>query len=184
MNTFNRVISLGEHTFLFRPFQPHDADNLLGYLNNLSQESRERFGPHPYNTDSLLDLSHSDDYQLLLAIDINTTYIAAYTVVKLGWLDFEKKRYQSYKKTAKPGDCTLAPSVADYWQSKGLGSRFLSYTLDFLKAKHHIKRIFLWGGVQIDNVKAIGFYKKNNFKDIGQFEHNGRNIDMILTISS
>jgi hypothetical protein len=109
MNTFNRVISLGEHTFLFRPFQPHDADNLLGYLNNLSQESRERFGPHPYNTDSLLDLSHSDDYQLLLAIDINTTYIAAYTVVKLGWLDFEKSVTNPIKRQRNQATAPLRP---------------------------------------------------------------------------
>jgi hypothetical protein len=43
-------------------------------------------------------------------------------------------------------------------------------------------RIILWGGVQVENKKAVGYYLKNGFSILGQFEYNGANYDMVLDI--
>ena len=45
-----------------------------------------------------------------------------------------------------------------------------------------IERIILWGGVQMDNERAINYYKKIGFETIGQFTYNGENYDMIFLI--
>lgn len=78
-------------------------------------------------------------------------------------------------------DCTFAPSVADAWQSCGVGNSLFQFILSSLKATE-VKRIILWGGVQIDNEKAVNYYKKNAFKTLGQFYYNGENYDMVLDV--
>ena len=40
----------------------------------------------------------------------------------------------------------------------------------------------MWGGVQMDNEKAVNFYKRNDFRMLGQFTYNGENYDMIFDI--
>jgi ribosomal protein S18 acetylase RimI-like enzyme len=47
-----------------------------------------------------------------------------------------------------------------------------------------IKRIILWGGVQMNNKIAVNYYNKNGFKTLGQFAYNGDNYDMIYEIPS
>ena len=42
-----------------------------------------------------------------------------------------------------------------------------------------VNRIVLWGGVQATNEKAVNFYKKHGFIELGHFEHNGSNVDMV-----
>ncbi|QQS50337.1 MAG: GNAT family N-acetyltransferase [Bacteroidota bacterium] len=175
-------IHLHDHTFLLRHATHDDILNLLGYLNSLSPESRKRFEPHPFETDSLYQLIENPEYILLLAIDEHTLFIEAYTILKSGWLDFEADRFKSYGLKPQPGDYTFAPSVADYWQGKGLGRLLFEYTLLQLPEANPQKRIFLWGGVQASNSHAIHFYTKLGFKELGQFEYNGTNIDMMLCL--
>ena len=79
-------------------------------------------------------------------------------------------------------DCTMAPSVADKWQSRGLGSTFFQYVANQLKTAEKLERIILWGGVQSTNNKAIGFYRKLGFRVLGEFTHNGNNFDMALDL--
>ncbi len=175
-------IHLHDHNFLLRHATCDDILNLLGYLNSLSPESRKRFEPHPFETDSLYQLIHNPEYILLLAFDENTLFIEAYTILKSGWLDFEAERFKGYDLKPQAGDYTFAPSVADYWQGKGLGSRLFEFTLRQLPEENAPKRIFLWGGVQASNRHAIHFYTKLGFKELGQFENHGTNIDMMLSL--
>ena len=78
-------------------------------------------------------------------------------------------------------DFTIAPSVADHYQSKGIGSKMLQFVIDDIKAKG-AKRLVLWGGVQKTNVKAIRFYSKFGFNTLGEFDYNGLNLDMSLDL--
>ncbi len=41
------------------------------------------------------------------------------------------------------------------------------------------RKIVLWGGEQYTNEKAFRFYLKHGFQTLGEFEHNGRNLDMV-----
>jgi len=94
----------------------------------------------------------------------------------------DRERYLSYGMELKhQSDCEFAPSVADAWQSCGIGNAMFQFILEELK-KTDIQRIVLWGGVQADNEKAVNYYLKHGFKQIGQFTHNGENFDMVLEI--
>ena len=169
-----------KHPVTFCAFRIEYLDKLLHYLDNLSPETKRCFGPHPFSKKHLMQLfKDTSNYILFVAID-NTQYdVIAYTIVKLGWVDFDVQRLSLYKLLPELTDCTIAPSVADKCQSQGVGSEFFNFVLNRLRTIFEIKRFILWGGVQSDNDKAIGFYKKFKFKTLGEFEHNGKNFDMI-----
>jgi len=117
-----------------------------------------------------------------IAIDNETQKIIAYSILKYGFPEHDSSRLQSYGLTLNHRiDSTFAPSVADVWQSKGIGNSLFLYILRELQFTE-IKRIILWGGVQSDNLKAVNFYKKNGFMILGEFEYNGSKYEMVMDI--
>ncbi len=168
---------------LLRKLIPEDIDKLCAYLKNLGPDTTKRYGPHKFDKLSVAELYQNDgNHTAYIALDIETSEIIAYSIIKAGFLEHDGYRLQSYGLTPDPEtDCTFAPSVADHWQSHGVGNSLFQFMLADIKAKG-IKRIILWGGVQSDNQKAVNYYLKNGFKKIGQFEHNGLNDDMVLDI--
>lgn len=159
-----------------------DLDKLHHYLQNLGEATRKRFGPHPFDRTSLLDFHASPEHTGYIATEYETGKIIAYAIIKDGMLHHDIPRLQSYGLQPDAiGDCTFAPSVADDWQSCGIGDGVFRFILADLSEKKR-KRIILWGGVQADNRKAVNYYLKNGFKTLGQFEYNGSNYDMILTL--
>ena len=169
---------------LLRKLTPGDFADLAGYLQNLSPDTVKRFGPHGFDIQSISDLHQdSGSYSGYIAIDAETSEIIAYSVIKTGYLEHDGYRLQSYGLTPDGRtDCTFAPSVADQWQSQGIGNSLFHFMMSDLKAKG-CRRIILWGGVQSSNRKAVNYYLKNGFIKLGQFEHNGLNDDMILEIT-
>lgn len=166
-----------------RSFDLAFLDSLLEYLDGLSRETVSRFSPHPFTRSEITRLHQiTDGYRLFIATLPSNGRVIAYTIVKLGWLGHDAHRLQQYGLLPETGDCTIAPSVADDWQGKGLGSLMFDFTMDQLRAENPVSRIILWGGVQADNSKAIGFYKKKGFRTLGQFMHYGENIDMMLVL--
>jgi len=167
----------------FYPFEPTLTERLVHYLTHLSDESKSRFGPHAF-TNEIIEQLYNDpgNYKLFVAKNTEDKSIIAYAIIKMGWLDFEFPRLNSYGLKNEQGDCTLAPSVADAWQSRGIGSNFMEYLIDHLKNTYQIRRIFLWGGVQSSNTRAVNLYKKFGFRTLGQFEYHGLNDDMLLEL--
>jgi diamine N-acetyltransferase len=167
-----------------RRLHSNDLDNLFDYLQNLSGETKKRFGPHNFDRQSILDFYHLSNNLGYVAHTIDTKEIIAYSIIKIGYLDHDSIRLQSYGITLdNKTDCTFAPSVADVWQSCGIGNHLFNFILSDLTTME-IERIILWGGVQVNNEKALNFYKKNGFKTLGQFAYNGENYDMIYTIAT
>lgn len=168
---------------LLRKFTISEANNLSIYLNHLSPESKKRFGPHPYDVDSIYTLfNQSDTYVGYIAQEKMHEKIISYSLIKLSYLDHDKLRLESYGlELDKNNDCTFAPSVSDDYQNKGIGKLMFDFIVGDLKAINK-KRIILWGGVQATNESAFGFYLKQGFKVLGKFEHNGYNYDMIFDI--
>lgn len=166
-----------------RVLTPGDYPLLSHYLENLSEESKRRFGPHPFDLPAVeqFHLSHSDV----------TGYIAtgaggeiiAYALIKQGYADGDLPRLTGYGIEPQPAtDCSFAPSVADAWQSCGLGTSIFGFIHNDCRHKG-FKRMFLWGGVQSTNLKAVRYYGKLGFFTLGQFEHNGPNNDMLLSLA-
>lgn len=162
-----------------------DFDKLSAYLNALQPETVKRFGPHGFDRQSIAELYQSPEtYKGFVALDIETAEIVAYAVVKIGYLLHDANRLQACGITPHPEtDCTYAPSVADAWQSQGIGNILFAYILEKLKP-FGIQRVILWGGVQRDNQRAVNYYLKNGFRITGEFEYNGSNFDMIAELSS
>lgn len=164
-----------------RRLHSNDHDHLFDYLQGLSEITKSRFGPHGFDKQSILGFyQQPGEHWGYIAEDIQTKNIIAYFIIKPGYLQHDRFRLQSYGLMLDhQTDCTYAPSVADLWQSCGVGNALFNYILSDLKAKG-FKRVLLWGGVQSNNEKAINFYLKNGFRKLGQFENNGLNDDMML----
>ncbi|CAN5721533.1 hypothetical protein BH11BAC3_BH11BAC3_38760 [soil metagenome] len=160
-----------------------DLEHLAVYLDQLSDESKNRFAPHRFDAASILDFySWPHENIGFVAEDVANNAIIGYAIIKCGYLPHDKPRLEEYG--LKPDDikcATFAPSVTDAWQHQGVGEKMLNYILDELKIAG-IKQVILWGGVQSDNIKAVNFYKKAGFKILGSFEYNGTNYDMILDV--
>lgn len=168
---------------VLRRLDSNDLERLLAYLDHLSEHTKRRFGPHPFDRQSVIDFYDDPSKHLgYVAGDVETGEIVAYSIIKIGYLQHDALRLQSYGLTLDGRtDCTFAPSVADVWQSCGVGNSLWIFILNDLKAKG-MRRVILWGGVQSDNEKAVNFYRKNGFRLLGRFEYNGWNDDMVLEL--
>jgi GNAT superfamily N-acetyltransferase len=166
-----------------RTFQLQDRTALSHYLNQLSDETKQRFAPHDFDEESIQQLyQNPSSYIGFLALDQNET-IVAYAVVKIGHLSYEADRLVAYGLQLNPlSDAVLAPSVADAWQGSGVGSAMMQLIKEQL-LKFGMQRIFLWGGVQETNIQAVKFYEKHRFTKLGVFEYKGRNIDMVCCLT-
>jgi diamine N-acetyltransferase len=170
------------HNISIREFDHQDVDRLCYYLEHLSPASKNRFGPHAFDRKSILELYGDASFHGFLAIDEKSGEVIAYAIIKIGFLEHESFRLRSYGFLPDQfTDSTFAPSVADDWQSRGIGHSIFQFALSYLK-KIGIQRIILWGGVQSGNEKALGFYRKLGFITLGEFEYYGMNYDMYLPI--
>lgn len=167
--------------FSFRQLQPADATHLLEYLESLSPQTRARFGPHAFTLEAIQQFYHPyEPHMAYVACPMHQQKIVAYFIIRKGILMHDITRLQSYGLTLNnQTDFTFAPSVADAYQGRGIGSPLLQYIIREIKSIG-AKRLILWGGVQSTNHHAIRFYTKNGFEILGQFEYNGWNTDMIL----
>jgi GNAT superfamily N-acetyltransferase len=177
------ITVLNNRQIVLRQLTPGDPEGVAVYLRNLSPLSRQRFGPHGYERETIGNFySENPDVTAYLAIDALTLEIVAYFIVKRGFLQHDSQRLRSYGLDLSPDtDCAFAPSVADRWQGCGLGRMVLQFVISRIK-NEGIKRMILWGGVQNENSNAMRFYTGNGFRRIGEFEYHGLNTDMILDI--
>lgn len=166
-----------------RNLGPEDFTILHNYLEQLSIETRQRFGPHRFDLASIIEqYADPDKFMGYIVIDNCKGNVVAYSIVKKGILEHDSKRLQSYGLILNDNtDFTFAPSVSDDWQGKGVGQFVFRYICSELK-KMGVSRIILWGGVQCDNERAVNYYIKNDFRILGRFEYNGCNYDMIREI--
>ncbi|MBI1782707.1 MAG: GNAT family N-acetyltransferase [Sphingobacteriales bacterium] len=164
-----------------RLLQNTDVQNLFNYVFSLSVETKSRFGPHLFNRETIEQIcNNKDDVMRYVAIDESTANIVGYMLFKQGMIYWDDKRYAernqyfNYSTTV-----TYAPSVADAFQSSGLGSVMYNEIEKELRTKG-IKHIVLWGGVQATNERAVNFYKKFGYELYGSFWHDEKdNLDMV-----
>ena len=185
-NSTNMTVSLqNKKTATIRQLNHHDREALYNYFQQLSAESRSRFGPHPFDhptIDSIIDQPDST-IQRYVVIDNLTGDIVAYMLIKQGMIEFDLPRYAARNQFFDTAiTATFAPSVADLWQSTGLGSAMASFIESDLFDRG-IKIIILWGGVQATNTKAVNFYKKLGYRYIATFWHDEKdNHDMLKVL--
>jgi diamine N-acetyltransferase len=183
VNSSKIFLSKNSKRVLLKQLETADLEMLCNYFIHLSTETKNRFGPHNFDLENLQKLYQvPGEYFGYIALDDTQSKIIAYSVIKMGFLDHDSQRLRSYGLILNPfTDCTFAPSVADEWQSQGIGNALFHFILEHLKTAG-IQRIILWGGVRSNNIKAVNYYLKNGFYQLGQFEYQGLNTDMILDI--
>lgn len=164
---------------LIRKADGADAPALVNYFAGLAPETTRCYGPHGFDLKSVQAVLDSYPYnRCYIALDLQG-HVVAYAVLRQGAIAEDSLRLQAYGIQSDPMlDCTYAPSVADAWQSSGLGSQMYAFLEADLR-QAGFKRIILWGGVQATNLRARNFYTKYGFQFLGAFEHNGINHDMI-----
>ncbi|MGZ8524613.1 MAG: N-acetyltransferase family protein, partial [Chitinophagaceae bacterium] len=139
-----------------RPLQTSDKEPLYHYLQNLSAESRSRFGPHPFDeqTIEMICEDPGTDTLRFIAVGESAPEIIAYMLIKQGMIEADQRRYAMRSQFFNDSiTVTCAPSVADAWQSSGLGTAMLN-SIEAELINKGIRYIILWGGVQASNLKA------------------------------
>ena len=172
-----------EEHFAFRLLLPDDGKRIGCYFESLSDETRSRFGPHPLDMATGHALCAEIDYsEILRFIAVHKDAVIAYFLLILNVRSGTRDRYSKYGIDLVDGeDCVFAPSVSDAYQSQGLGSILLPQILD-IAALLGFSRILLSGGTHSTNHRAIRYYQKFGFEEVGRFETTGDNIDMIREI--
>ncbi len=167
---------------LIRKLTPDDFENLSNYLNDLNFDTKKRYGPHNYDKESIENIYQDSNYIGYIACDIDSDTVVAYSIIKIGYLEYDAPRLREYGLVLdNTVDSTFAPSVSDLWQGCGIGTKMFNFISNDLKTKN-VNRIILWGGVQKSNEKALIYYKKLGFITLGTFEYNGQNFDMYCNI--
>lgn len=177
--------SIKEDEVKFIRLTAGDEDRLLEYLHDLSPETKHRFGPHNFDRQSVRAvLGDNKLYRTYAAINTVSGKVLAYSIIRHGFLEYDKPRLETCGLAlSTEQDCTYAPSVADQWQGKGIGSEMLGFIRNELSNAGYL-RMILWGGVQAGNERAVRFYFSNGFQKVGEFEYYGLNYDMILDIKN
>lgn len=170
---------------VLRPLRSGDSSLLSKYFETLSENTCRLFAPHEFTKEQAEILcSNSDGKNIIPLIgvtgDISYEQIVSYFIIGVGLGEADSKRYMDYGMHLD-SVCTIAPSVADSFQNKGLGSLVMEKAL---MAIRNIGRtqVVLQGGVQALNTRAIHFYKKFGFRVVGAFSTNVENYDMILDL--
>ena len=127
-----------------RPLTSADAAVLGTYFVGLSAETRRRYGPHPFDQATADKLCAENDYAKVIRMlatvptEQQGERVIAYFILVMSVDDDEIKRYAALGiGLDSVTDCTLAPSVADDYQDKGVGSIMLRHVID--SARHHVE---------------------------------------------
>jgi ribosomal protein S18 acetylase RimI-like enzyme len=166
-----------------RKLQNSDALALGNYFENLSPETKSRFGPHPLNHKSAYDICHGEkDTAHRFIVLTSSGTIVAYLILEFGMIDHEKQRYMNYGIQLEEGkDLFFAPSVLDAYQNKGLASAVLTELTAYARNAGAMSLVLL-GGTQESNLLALGFYTKFGFQPLGGYQTEMFNIDMRLIL--
>ena len=174
---------------VFRLVLPGDTAILGDYFTSLSNETRRRYGPHSFDRETAELLCRTTDpaeilRMIAVAPDSSDDKVIAYFILILGIRNDDAQRYVSLNlRLDATTDCTLAPSVADEYQSQGLGSVLMNQLIVLARCLGR-RRMVLWGGTQATNDRAIHFYHKHGFKTVGEFQEPAgfNNYDMIMDL--
>ena len=186
--TRDLTLPTGE-TATLRVVRATDSELLGRYFVGLSAATRNLYAPHPFDMETGASICASLDYAdslrfVLLTRGPDAPRIIAYIIVKLGTHPGDRQRYANRGTDLDEATtCSLAPSVADAYQSRGVGSAMMPSILETMRCLGYC-RMVLSGGTRAINHRAIRFYEKQGFRKVGDFVSGGDidNHDMILEL--
>jgi len=169
---------------LVRPLEPTDVEPLSAYFLGLSQQTRRRYGPHPFDRATAEALcAAADDPETSRFVAVlpgpEGDAIIGYMILTRTIWDGDRRRYGDSAASGIGQDCgCLAPSVADAYQSQGIGAQMAAHVVRAAGALG-LRRVILMGGVQATNYRARRLYARLGFRRMGDF-YTGQGDDRIL----
>ncbi len=172
-------LSSGEH-IIVRTIEKSDAAALINYFSRFSDLTRKRFGPHPFDENTINTICQNLASDTCIRLGAFTgERCVAYCLLQPGILEHDAIRLQNYGLEISKFDyMTYAPSVDESYHGTGLApAMFLQ--LEKKAISFNATHIILWGGVQQGNPRAVKFYEKMGFIKVGSFDANGGDDDMV-----
>ena len=172
---------------LIRLLREDDGARLAAYLEGLCAETCSYYRPHPFDREtaerSCASLNPAEELRFVaLSRSDGDDRIVAYVPFKVGVRDADFERYAARGIELDPeADTTIAPSVADDYQGSGLAGAIMRYLREHSRTLGRT-RMVLWGGVQARNARAIAFYRKWGFREMGEFWTDQNNFDMLASL--
>ena len=174
-------VTLPGGAFDLRHLRPADAEALAEYFTGLSFATRMLFAPHPFDGQTAYRLAaeSSQGHLRYIAVEKSSPRrICAYFLLIPDVGDGAMGRMPDLPREQS---CSVAPSVRDDRQNSGLGSELMRFVLDVARGLGRT-RVILSGGVQERNTRAVRFYEKHGFANVGEFETRINNYDMVLEL--
>ncbi|MBW3624379.1 MAG: GNAT family N-acetyltransferase [Armatimonadetes bacterium] len=183
-----KVVLPSGDSLLFRPLRPDDAEPLREFLSSLSEQTRRFWSQDGYDLAAARELCKAigryDKLRLVAVPQSPPAKILALYEFSFGIPESCHVRFRSYGiPLDEVTDCRFGPCVRDELQGGGLASALMVPTFDIAR-RFGKTRVFLWGGVLADNHRAIRFYLRHGFTEVGRFTaHDGEEcIDMIRNL--
>ena len=158
-------------SLIFRPLISSDAAILGQYFLSLSENTRKLYGPHDFDQLTADRFCREIDYtQTIRMIAVHPKLgVIGYFILDLAVREHQLQRYAGYGLTLDPGDCCqIAPSVSDRWQNQGIGSPLMLHILHISRRMGY-KSVLLTEGVYAHNTRAVHYYQKMGFQQVGTF---------------
>jgi RimJ/RimL family protein N-acetyltransferase len=169
---------------LVRPLQADDLELLTEFFLGLSERTRSRYGPHPFDSATAEELCASIDNSVTIRFvtelhEANSPHFIGYIILSREIWSGDRERYSwlpSYDDTA-----CFAPVIADAFQDQGIGSQMGRHVLACAQSIG-LKRVILMGGVMAENSIARRVYTKLGFVQLDEFITRGdvHNYDMMV----
>ena len=160
---------------LIRPLRPRDETRFAQFLTGLSQQTQRYFAPHglewQHGQQLVAELDPSQTLRLLLLDKSGDEEIVlGYLILQMGLAPHEQERFNRYGIEYDPALCvSLAPVIAEGWQSQGLGAPLLKQGLHLCRELGR-QAVVLMGGMQDANRRAVHFYLRHGFHRLDSFE--------------
>ncbi len=183
--TFKATLPSGE-AVLLRPLECNDVEIFTKFLENLSLQTREFYNLESYDVvmaKELCDAINRYDKLRFVAVSKATGKMIALFEYSFGIPENDRKRFLTYIPEFNFNDmCRVGPCISDDYQNRGVGSTLFPFLID-IASQFGKKQMILWGGVLSHNKRAINFYRKNGFRELGTFKNNNKeSIDMITNV--
>lgn len=151
------------------PLRASDETALAVFFDGLSSRTRQFYSVTDPGIEARSRCSAIARYDKLRLLLWEGGLILALVEFSFDIVTNDIARFARNGVTLRPGrDCRWGLCVTDEWQGHGVGTALAAPSFD-LARRFGRDRIILWGGVQMANAAAVGYYRKIGFTEIGQF---------------
>ena len=166
---------------VFRSLHASDVDELAAFYDGLSDEARSFWHRDPDGRAVAAEHCDAiDRYDKLRLVARRAGAIDAVFELSFAITDGDHERFASYGASLdEANDVRFGPCVRESEKGTGLASRLLEETARIAQREGR-RNLVLWGGVQVENLRAYRFYEREGFREVSR---TGEVIDMVRPLS-